>query len=61
MGTIITAATIMAMYLNSTVILKWQYCYNSDVEKGKVLSIYLYDTLVYSLCVKLDYRYEYDS
>ena len=61
MGTIITAATIMAMYLNSTGNLNSQYCYNADVENGQVKTMYVYDKVGNSLSGKLEYRYEYDA
>lgn len=61
MGTIITAATIMAMYLNSTGNINSQYCYNADVENGQVKTMYVYDKVGKSLSGKLEYRYEYDS
>ena len=61
MGTIITAATIMAMYLNSTGNINSQYCYNADVENGQVKTMYVYDKVGNSLSGKLEYRYEYDN
>ena len=61
MGTIITAATIMAMYLNSIGNLNSQYCYNADVENGQVKTMYVYDKVGNSLSGKLEYRYEYDT
>ena len=61
MGTIITAATIMAMYLNSTGNLNSQYYYNADVENGQVKTMYVYDKVGNSLSGKLEYRYEYDA
>ncbi len=61
MGTIITAATIMAMYLNSTGNINSQYCYNADVENGQVKTMYVYDKVGESLSGKLEYRYEYDN
>lgn len=61
MGTIITAATIMAMYINSTGNINSQYCYNADVENGQVKTMYVYDKVGESLSGKLEYRYEYDN
>lgn len=61
MGTIITAATIMAMYLNSAGNLNSRYCYNADVENGRVTTVYVYDRQGESLSGKLEYRYEYDA
>lgn len=61
MGTIITAATIMAMYLNSTGNLNSQYCYNADIENGQVKTMYVYDKVGKSLSGNLEYRYEYDA
>ncbi len=60
MGTIITAATIMAMYLNSAGNLNSQYCYNADIENGKVTTMYVYDKDGEHLSGKLEYRYSYD-
>ena len=61
MGTIITAATIMAIYLNSTGNINSQYCYNADVENGRVKTMYVYDKVGNGLSGKLEYRYEYDN
>ena len=61
MGTIITAATIMAMYLSSTGNINSQYCYNADIENGQVKTMYVYDKVGKSLSGKLEYRYEYDA
>ena len=43
MGTIITAATIMAMYINSSSNLNSQYCYNAEMENGRIKTMYVYD------------------
>lgn len=61
MGTIITAATIMAMYLNSTGNVNSQYYYNADIENGQVKTMYVYDKQGESLSGKLEYRYTYDN
>ncbi len=61
MGTIITAATIMAMYLNSTGNVNSQYYYNADIENGQVKKMYVYDKQGESLSGKLEYRYTYDN
>ncbi len=61
MGTIITAATIMAMYLNSTGNMNSQYCYNADIENGQVTTMYVYERQGESLSGKFEYRYEYDA
>lgn len=61
MGTIITAATIMAMYLNSTGNVNSPYYYNADIENGQVKTMYVYDKQGESLSGKLEYRYTYDD
>lgn len=61
MGTIITAATIMAMYINSSSNLNSQYCYNAEMENGRIKTMYVYDKVGESLSGKLEYRYEYDN
>ena len=61
METIITAATIMAMYLNSTGNMNSPYCYNADVENGQVKTMYVYDKHGDYLSGKYEYRYAYDA
>ena len=61
MGTFITAATIMAIYLNSAGNLDSRYCYNADVENGRVMTMYVYDKQGLALSGKMEHRYEYDA
>ena len=41
MSTIITTATIMAMYLNAAGSANSQYAYNADIENGQVSTMYV--------------------
>ena len=61
MGTIITAATIMAIYLNSTGNVNSQYCYNADMDNGRITTMYVYDKHEGGLSGRLEYRYAYDA
>lgn len=61
METIITAATIMAMYLNAAGNVNSQYCYNADMENGKVTAMYVYEKRGEALSGKAEYRYTYDA
>lgn len=61
MGTIITAATIMAIYLNSTGNVNSQYCYNADMDNGRITTMYVYDRHEGGLSGRLEYRYAYDT
>lgn len=61
MGTIITAATIMALYLNSAGNMESPYYYNADIDNGQIRTIYVYDKHGESLVGKTECRYEYDT
>lgn len=61
METIITAATIMTMYLNATSNADSPYYYNADIEDGKVKTMYVLDSNGEHLSNKLEYRFSYDS
>ncbi|MDO4160804.1 MAG: DUF3836 domain-containing protein [Prevotellaceae bacterium] len=61
METIITAATIMAMYLNSASNVNSPYCYNADIENGQVKTMYVYNVDGNSLSARLEYQYIYDD
>lgn len=61
METIITAATIMTMYLNSLGNVNSQYCYNADIENGQVKTMYVMTKNGESLNSKLEYRFAYDN
>ncbi len=60
MGTIITAATIITMYLNSLSNLNSQNYYNADMKDGKLTTMYVFAEHGKSLSPKLEYRYSYD-
>lgn len=61
METIITAATILSMYLSSAMNGSETYCYNADIENGRVNTMYVYDKDGNYLTAKLAYTYEYDD
>lgn len=61
METIITAATIMAMYLSSANDTSSQYYYNADIENGQVKTMYVLESNGESLNSKLEYRFSYDA
>ena len=61
MGTIITAATIMAFYLNSAGNVESPYYYNADIDNGQIKTMYVYDKQGESLVGKTECRYEYDA
>ena len=61
METIITAATILAMYFNSATIDGSKYCYNADLSNGQVTTLYVYAQKGEQLRNHLEYRYEYDE
>ena len=61
METIITAATILAMYLNLSSATGSQFCYNADLENGQVTTLYVYDLHDGLLSQRLECRYEYDE
>lgn len=41
MSTIITTATVMAMYLNAAGSINSQYTYNADIENNQVKTMYV--------------------
>jgi hypothetical protein len=61
METIITAATILSMYLSSATNENAMYSYNADFEDGRVTTMYVYDRDGAYLTAKLAYNYEYDD
>ena len=61
MDAIITAATVMAMYLNSLGTEYSSYLNNAEMQNGKVASINVYDNSEKYLSQKLQYRFLYDS
>jgi hypothetical protein len=61
MQTIITAATILSMYLSAAENNSSEYCYNADMENGKVTTMYVYQADGQTLSSKLAYNYSYDE
>ena len=61
METIITAATILSMYLSSATNENATYCYNADIDNGRVNTMYVYNRDGSYLTAKLAYNYEYDD
>jgi hypothetical protein len=61
MQTIITAATILSMYLSAAENSNSSYYYNADMENGKVTTMYVYEADNQMLTSKLAYNYTYDE
>lgn len=61
MSTIITTATVMAMYLNIAGGTHSPYAYNADIENNRVKTMYVMDKSGNSLSRKLKYTYSYDA
>ena len=61
MSTIITTATVMAMYLNAAGSINSQYAYNADIENNQVKTMYVMNKSGNSLSSKLKYAYSYDA
>lgn len=61
MQTIITAATILSMYLGAANDSNSEYYYNADMENGKVTTMYVYEEDNQMLTSKLAYHYTYDE
>ena len=61
METIITAATILSMYLSTATNENAMYCYNADIDNGRVNTMYVYNRDGNYLTAKLAYNYEYDD
>jgi hypothetical protein len=61
METIITAATILSMYLSSAMNENATYCYNANIDNGRVNTMYVYNRDGNYLTAKLAYTYEYDD
>ena len=61
METIITAATILSMYLSSATNENAMYCYNANIDNGRVNTMYVYNRDGNYLTAKLAYNYEYDD
>ena len=61
MEIIITAATIMAMYLNTTANSRSSFAYNADIENNQVKTMYVMNDNHGTLSNRLQYHYEYDE
>lgn len=61
METIITAATILSMYLSTATNENAMYCYNANIDNGRVNTMYVYNRDGNYLTAKLAYNYEYDD
>ncbi len=61
MGTIITAATIITMYLNSLSNPNSQNYYNADIENGILKTMYIYTESGNALTPMVEYRFSYDD
>lgn len=61
METIITVATILAMYMNAGTANGSQFFYNADMEDGRITTLYVYNKSGEQLDRKFEYRYTYDE
>ena len=61
METILTAATILAMYLNLSSNPGSDYAYNAQIEDGAVKTLQVYSSEAEMLTPKLQYSYSYDA
>ncbi|MBO4821181.1 MAG: DUF3836 domain-containing protein [Prevotella sp.] len=61
MNVIITAFTIMSMYLNLSQSTDNMYCYNADTENGAVTTLYVYENKAGYLTPKVCYHFDYDE
>ena len=62
MESIITAATVLAMYFNAINSNDVNYMYNGDIEDGKVNKIEVYaQNENHQMEQKVEYCYEYDE
>ena len=61
MSTIITAATIMALYLNTTGDANSKYYYNADIENGTVKTMQVLENEGDCLEGKVEYHFDYDA
>lgn len=61
METIITAATVLSMFMNLSNDVNAPYYYNADVENGQVKTLYVYNDNGGQLGARLSYRYTYDE
>ena len=62
MNTIITVSTIMSMYMNLvTDGTNTNYCYNAEIDNGRVMAMTVYNNHGESLEAKVKHEYLYDS
>lgn len=61
METIITAATVLSMFMNLSNDVNAPYYYNADVENNQVKTLYVYNDNDGLLSARLSYRYTYDD
>ena len=61
METIITAATVLSMFMNLSNDVNAPYYYNADVENGQVKTLYVYNDNEGQLSARLSYHYTYDE
>lgn len=61
METIITAATVLSMFMNLSNDVNSPYYYNADVENGQVKTLYVYNDNGGQLGARLSYHYTYDE
>lgn len=61
METIITAATVLSMFMNLSNDVNSPYYYNADVENGQVKALYVYNDNGGQLGARLSYHYTYDE
>lgn len=61
METIITAATVLSMFMNLSNDVNAPYYYNADVENNQVKTLYVYNDNEGQLSERLEYHYTYDE
>ena len=61
METIITAATVLSMFMNLSNDVNSPYYYNADVENNQVKTLHVYNDNDGLLSARLSYRYTYDE
>ena len=57
----LTAAAIMSMYMNAAQNTKSDYCYNAEIENGRVTTQYVYRETPKALTPHRRHGYEYDE
>ena len=61
MGTIITAATIMATYVSAINDANTPYFYNAEIENDQIKTMYVLENDGETLQQKIEYDYKYDA